>query len=254
MAAEGSPVPGERNVAQFNADVKRFSGYEYTLGRYSTVVATGRQTDELVRVLTGRFPGPLRILDIGCGDGTYTIQLVNRLKISSIVAFDAAEGAITRAKECYERTYPSIEFKVGSIYDSHQVVAPGSFDVAILRGILHHLYEPKRAIASLAQVADAVLFVEPNGFNPILKLIEKCSSYHRKHEEKSYWPPSLNQWFENEGYRLVDRRFFGIVPYFCPTLMAKALKIAEPLAESIPIAKHIYCGTHQALYQKTKRG
>src|SRR5262245_54023390 len=123
MSAQRDLGPRERSVAEFNADVERFSGYEYTLGRYSSVVATGRQTDETVRVLKVHFPGPLRILDFGCGDGTYTIDLLNRLNISSIVAFDAAEAAITRAKERYGRAYPSVEFKVGSIYDTHQVVA-----------------------------------------------------------------------------------------------------------------------------------
>src|SRR5271157_5272081 len=253
MGRKSHPAPNERNVAQFNADVERFSAYEYSLGRYSSVVATQRQTDEMVRMLTARFPGPLRILDIGCGDGTYTIELVKRLSVASATAFDAAEVAVARAKERYGQEYPNFEFRVGSIYASHELVAPATFDVVVLRGLLHHLYEPERAIASLARVADAVLFVEPNGFNPITKMIEKFSSYHRKHEEKSYRPPVLNRWFENEGYGLIDRRFFGVVPYFCPTLMAKALKIVEPYAERIPVARHLCCGTHLALYRKVRR-
>jgi len=96
----------------------------------------------------------------------------------------------------------------------------------------------------------AVLALEPNGYNPVMKVIEKVSIYHREHDEKSYWPPTLNNWFERNGYSVVSQRFFGIVPYFCSTPLARSLKFAEPMFEMAPIVRHLACGTNLILYKK----
>ena len=57
MSNDSRHASSERNVAEFNADVERFSAYEYSLGQYSSVVATERQTDEMVRMLSAHFAG-----------------------------------------------------------------------------------------------------------------------------------------------------------------------------------------------------
>jgi len=84
----------------------------------------------------------------------------------------------------------------------------------------------------------------------MLKVIEKVSTYHRQHDEKSYWPPALNRWFEASGFSVQSQLSFGLVPYFCPTPVAKCLKLAEPVVETLPGIKLRSCGTNLMLYRK----
>jgi ubiquinone/menaquinone biosynthesis C-methylase UbiE len=134
----------------------------------------------------------------------------------------------------------------------HKKFAGNKFDVAVIRGVLHHLYYPEDAIKKISKIADNVLVLEPSGYNPIVKIIEKTSPYHIAHQERSYWPPTLNKWFKNAGYKVLRQKYFGIVPYFCNEKLAKMLKIVEPFFELIPLIK-IYGGTNIILYTKKGR-
>jgi hypothetical protein len=113
-----------------------------------------------------------------------------------------------------------------------------------VRGVLHHLYEPERAISRLSKIAKAIIIVEPNGYNPVLKLIERFSAYHREHEEKSYPPHRLDRWFTKFGGRVVESTYAGLVPFFCPEPLAKVLKVVEPIVERVPVARQLGCAVY----------
>jgi hypothetical protein len=83
----------------------------------------------------------------------------------------------------------------------------------------------------------------------VMKLIEKFSPYHQQHDEKSYPPSSLNRWFRAQGLSVVEQDYFLLVPYFCPTPLAKLLSLAEPTFEALPIVRQICCGSNLVLYQ-----
>lgn len=84
----------------------------------------------------------------------------------------------------------------------------------------------------------------------MMKLIEKCSAYHRQHEEKSYWPPLLNKWFQRNHFDTVDQKYFSIVPYFCPDWLARVLRANETIFEKIPLIHKYYCGSNLVLYRR----
>ncbi|MEZ4901482.1 MAG: hypothetical protein R2822_06830 [Spirosomataceae bacterium] len=58
--------------------------------------------------------------------------------------------------------------------------------------------------------------MEPNGNNPILKLIEKTSKYHIEHEEQSFIEFSLKKWIKNAGGKVTNWSYVGYVPFFFP--------------------------------------
>jgi 2-polyprenyl-3-methyl-5-hydroxy-6-metoxy-1,4-benzoquinol methylase len=237
----------ERNIDAFNTDIDQFGGYVYTaVDRWSTKYATSRQAQAVMDMLARNFPRPARIVDIGCGDGTFTIEMAERLGPSAIRGVEPAAKAVEAARNRIpENLVDTVSFEVGNIYD---FTSEGE-DVAVLRGVLHHLDRPETAIAHLAQQFKAVMILEPNGYNPIMKLIEKTSSYHRQHDEKSYWPGMLNRWFRSQGLSVVEQEYFCLVPYFCPTVIAKLLRLAEPAFEAIPVIRQICCGTNLVLYR-----
>lgn len=228
----------EKNIRQFNKDIEVNVGYLYTATvKLSSRLANQRLSDAVRQItnLSGK-----RIIDVGCGDGTYTIELL-AAQPSYVLGVDPAEAAVNLGRR-KSAAFNNIEFKVSDIYNLASLGV--RFDVAIVRGVLHHLYDIKKAIANLSQIADEVIIIEPNGYNPILKIIEKMSRYHRAHEEKSYFPHQLDQWFIQHGGSVVKSFYCGLVPFFCPDIIARTLKILEPLVERIPILKQLGCAVY----------
>lgn len=223
------------NVQTFNQDVAQKGGYKYTIGAsYSSTVANQRLTAATFARIR---PGVKSVLDLGCGDGAYTGTLAAARPLIRFVGVDAAQDAIAVAR----KRFPGVDFRVG---DAHQLetLPQERFDLAIARGVLHHLAQPQQAIKNLLALADEVLIIEPNGNNPILKVIEVTSPYHREHEEQSFSSRRLKRWCRNSGGEVRELSYVGFVPFFFPTLPAKVIHAAQPLLEKIPLIRQFLSG------------
>jgi 2-polyprenyl-3-methyl-5-hydroxy-6-metoxy-1,4-benzoquinol methylase len=135
----------ERNIEVFSADTATHGGYVYTaIDRWSSRHATGRQTEELVEMLAGNFPRSVHVVDIGCGDGTFTVEIAERFGPAAIRGVDPAGNAVDAARvRIPSRLSGSVSFEVGNIYN----VENKGESVAVVRGVLHHLDRPRAAIA-----------------------------------------------------------------------------------------------------------
>lgn len=228
----------ERNIGAFNQDVARNQGYLYTTAaRLSSRLANSRLTDATLELadLRGR-----KVLDIGCGDGTYTIELADRGQAVAMWGIDPAHEAIQVAIR--RGAGHNVEFAVQGAYSLS--CAEDSFQLAIFRGVLHHLDRPLEALREAFRVAPQLVVLEPNGYNPVLKLLERFSRYHRDHDEKSYLPAKLDKWITAAGGRVVRRKWLGLVPFFCPDWSARVLKSSEALAEAVPLLNRVVCGVY----------
>ena len=227
-----------REEVPFDRDVEALGSYVYTQGtRLSNVMAMARQSRAVNDALD--FSGA-RVIDIGCGDGAATVQLYDDTRPFSIVGVDPAANAIAAASKRVEDR--NIQFSADSAY---QLPYPDqSFDIAHLRGVLHHMDQPDRAVAEAARVARTVLVLEPNGYNPVLKLIEKTSRYHIEHGERSFSPARIDQWLRAEGLEVTHRSYASLVPYFCSDGVANFLKRIEPYVERVPALRALGCGTY----------
>lgn len=235
-----SEQPGSTS-APFDRDARLRGGYVYTTNaRLSSTLANGRLS-RAVREATA-FLGK-SVLDIGCGDGTYTVELYETGGPVSMCAMEYADDALRLAAT--KVAGRKIDLQRASAYALPY--AAGSFDVACLRGVLHHLDDPALAIGEALRVAREVVLIEPNGYNPVLKIIEKLSPYHREHGEKSYAPLVLDRWIDRHGGTVTYRRFAGLVPMFCPDWLAKTTKAIEPLVEALPGARAMTCAVYVAV-------
>jgi SAM-dependent methyltransferase len=229
---------GKDDVEAFAADAASNQGYLYTTNaRISSQLANRRLTDAVLAV--GDFRGR-RVLDLGCGDGTYTHELAEAGQVAAIHGMDPAEEAVKVAKA--KAGAGNVSFGVGSAYTLPY--RDDSFDVAVLRGVLHHMGQPIEAIREGLRVAPTLVVVEPNGYNPALKVLERCSSYHIEHGEKSYAPATLDRWVAGVGGTVRQRLFAGFVPMFCPDWMARVTKLVEPAVEAVPLVRHIGCAVY----------
>jgi ubiquinone/menaquinone biosynthesis C-methylase UbiE len=234
----------EKNVHVFDKDVIDYGGYLTCSDKISTYFARKRLTDLTFNLLN--MEGK-KVIDIGCGDGTCTNILWDIGKPSKLIGIDPAKEAIAVAQR--RKGDREIVFKVMSVYELSSF-KPNSFDIVIMRGALHHLYEPFKAIKNILEIGNTILLNEPNGYNPILKIIEKTSGYHREHEEKSYPPFKLRHWVQMLGGIISNEKYAGLVPTFCPDWMAVILKRIEPVIEHIPGIRNITCGTYSILILK----
>ena len=222
----------------FNRDVAIRGGYSYTTNAsLSSRLANQRLTDVALEIVN--FRGQM-VIDIGCGDGTYTLELYDRGQPAGMHGVEPAQKAIEIARQRIAGR--QIHFGVHSAYELPH--AANSFDVAHLRGVLHHLDRPVDALREAFRVARTLVVIEPNGYNPMLKILERFSRYHIEHNEKSYAPLTLDRWISRLGGAVRVRRWVGLVPFFCPDWMARSLKAIEPVVEQLPLINAIGCAQY----------
>lgn len=228
-------MPVNEKVTVFDQDVLEIGGYVYTTSeQLSSQMATKRTAAIILE--TGSFSGQ-NVLDMGCGDGFFTIKIFDQGKPRSMVGVDAAEKAISAANIHKENR--QINFYVGDAH--HLPWKDNSFNLVLVQSILHHDDFPEDMIREAFRLAPKVLIHEPNGNNLGLKIIEKTSRYHREHGEKSYTTLQLNQWINSAGGTQTYIKYAGFVPMFCPDWIARLTKWFEPFIEAVPLLRNLAC-------------
>jgi ubiquinone/menaquinone biosynthesis C-methylase UbiE len=234
-----------RNISVFNEDVASNEGYLYTTNTsLSSTLATSRS--EQIILEADEFKDK-NVLDMGCGDGHYTMRFWDQGHPKSMVAVDGAAKAIEIANK--KKGNRPIRFEVA---DAHSVPYPdNSFDVVLIQSILHHDDRPFDMIAEGFRLAPRIIIHEPNGNNFGLRIIEKTSRYHIEHNEKSYFTGQIRDWVAKAGGKVVSTRFAGFVPMFCPDWMARAMKFAEPIIETVPLLNGLGCSVQLIVAERT---
>lgn len=92
---------------------------------------------------------PLRVADLGCGDGYLTIEASRWA--SSVIAVDRSEAVLDRARALGQRRRATnVIWRRGEL--EALPVDDASVDVALLSQALHHAADPARAIAEAARI------------------------------------------------------------------------------------------------------
>lgn len=222
----------KKNVTEFNNDIALNGGYQYTTNApYSSLVANCRITEATIALIP---KGTRSIIDIGCGDGTYTAELAAHFPDLEIFGVDPAAEAIARSR----RLIPDATFAVADLLVP-ETLPEREFDVGIIRGVLHHLPDGPLGLVNAARLCRVLIVIEPNGNNPVLKWIEKNSQYHIEHEEQSFTSRELEDWCRSAGYKKIKIDYVGFVPFFFPAPLAKIIHFCQPLLELIsPLKKY----------------
>lgn len=235
-----TPLSTKDNVRRFDEDVRDQGAYAYTGDRLSAQLANARISRSIAESFDFRGAS---VLDLGCGDGAYSVEFA-ALGVRQIVGVDPAAAAIeaARARAQTLGVADTVLFEVGNIYDLADYLVPGRFNCIVIRGVLHHLPDPARALAGLAAFDGTVVVLEPNGNNPVLKLLERLSRYHVEHEERSFSPRAIRSWLTDAGLPVRSCCVLNLVPFFCPDMLSRVLGKATPLIEGIPLLREVACG------------
>jgi SAM-dependent methyltransferase len=113
--------------------------YDRFMGGFSRQLAP--QMADLAGVMEGR-----RVLDVGCGTGALTGELVRRVGAASVSAVDPSADFVAAARA----RYPGVDVRVSSA--EALPFADRSFDATCAQLVVHFMTDPVRGIAEMARV------------------------------------------------------------------------------------------------------
>ena len=125
----------------------------YTHGHHDSVLRSHRTrtVDNSAAYLADRLTPGVRVLDVGCGPGTITVDMAIRVAPGVVTAIDAAAGVIEEAAAlAAERGVTTIEFAVADVYTLPY--PDDSFDVVHAHQVLQHLTDPVAALREMRRV------------------------------------------------------------------------------------------------------
>jgi ubiquinone/menaquinone biosynthesis C-methylase UbiE len=156
----------------------------YTHGHHDSVLRSHRwrtAENSAAHLLAHLRPG-MRLLDVGCGPGTITLDLARRLAPGEVVGLDTAAQVVSEAaRTANQEPTPNVSFVVGDVYALEH--ADASFDVVHAHQVLQHLTDPVAALVEMRRV------LRPNGL-----LAVRDSDYGAF----TWFPldPRLDRWLE----------------------------------------------------------
>jgi len=113
--------------------------YDRFMGRYSLLLSP--QLADLAGVHGGQ-----RVLDVGCGPGALTAELVSRLGPAAVAAVDPSEPFIAAARA----RNPGVDVQQAS---AERLPFPGqAFDAALAQLVVHFMKDPVAGLAEMARV------------------------------------------------------------------------------------------------------
>ncbi|MEP7024244.1 MAG: methyltransferase domain-containing protein [Actinomycetota bacterium] len=95
--------------------------------------------------------GTTRLLDVGCGPGTITLDLARRIPAGHVTGIDAADEALAGARAAASREpQANVRFERGDVCQLS--FADDAFDVVHAHQVLQHLADPVAALAEMRRV------------------------------------------------------------------------------------------------------
>lgn len=161
------------------------------------------QASTLADLLHGdtRYPAGSRVLEVGCGVGAQTVQLVMRSPGIELVAVDISEDSLTQAKARVAAEAPDarVEWHLGDLLDLP--FGDGEIDHLFVCFVLEHLREPAQALAGLMRL------VRPGGSITVIEGDHGSAFFHPRSADAQAVIECLNVLqAEAGGDALIGRR------------------------------------------------
>ena len=113
--------------------------YDRFMGRYSVLLSP--QLADLAVVAAGQ-----QVLDVGCGPGALTAELVDRVGAESVVAIDPSEPFVEAARA----RYPGVDVRLGSA--EQLPFADDTFDTTLAQLVVQFMSDPAAGVGEMARV------------------------------------------------------------------------------------------------------
>lgn len=126
----------------------------YTHGHHESVLRSHRwrNAENSAAYLLAHLRPAMRLLDVGCGPGTITTDLAQRVAPGTVVGLDAAVAVIAEARTLAAEAGPGTElsFAAGDLF--HLPFDDATFDVVHAHQVLQHVGDPVAALVEMRRV------------------------------------------------------------------------------------------------------
>lgn len=188
------------------------SAERYTHGHHESVLRshTWRTVENSAAYLVAELTPGATVLDIGCGPGTITADIANRVAPGRVIGVDAsAEVIAAAAQHAADQGLSNVEFAVGDAYALE--FGDGTFDIVHAHQTLQHVADPVRVLREMARVTKpggvvAARDADYNGmfwFPAIAGLDEWMAVYQAVHRSNGGDPDagrSIRNWALQAGF------------------------------------------------------
>ena len=175
--------------------------YDRFMGRYAVGLAP--QFADLAGVQPGQ-----RVLDVGCGPGALTAELVARLGAENVAAVDPSESFLSALRE----RHPGV---VATRAPAEDLPLPdASFDTALAQLVVHFMKDPVRGLSEMSRVTRpsgvvaACVWDHAGGRSPLTTFWEALHELDGTAEDESHLPGAraghLAELFASAGLRDVE--------------------------------------------------
>jgi SAM-dependent methyltransferase len=175
--------------------------YDRFMGRFSEPLAV--QLADLAGVRPGQ-----RALDVGCGPGALTAQLVQRLGSDAVTAVDPSPTFVAAAAE----RFPEVDVRTGAAEDLP--FPDDSFDVALAQLVVHFMADPVAGLREMARVTRragtvaACVWDHAGGSGPLTAFWQAAHDLNPAARDESQLPGArkggLAALFEQAGLREIE--------------------------------------------------
>lgn len=202
-------------------------------------------------IVASRLAPRARVLELGCGAGSFTLALVRRLPEIELHAVDISPVALEAAKR-RAADHPRVQFHTADILNLPPI---GSFDAVVGNGILHHV-PVERALLSVTQClrpGGKALFFEPNLLNPhvaLEKLFRPIGALMgNTPDEQAFSRYQIVRVLAESGFRAVAAEPIEFVHPKTPQVFLSAAVRVSRFFERVPVVKE-FAGSMQIFAQK----
>jgi ubiquinone/menaquinone biosynthesis C-methylase UbiE len=173
--------------------------YDRFMGRYSALLSA--QMADLAGVERGQ-----RVLDVGCGPGALTAELVARVGPSAVNAVDPSEPFVAAVRA----RHPSVDARVASA--EALPFEDRTFDAALAQLVVHFMKDPVAGLSEMRRVtrADGVVAAcvwdeEQNPTSPFWRAVREVdAAFERQTDRPGTREGQLGQLFARAGLRDVQ--------------------------------------------------
>jgi SAM-dependent methyltransferase len=181
--------------------------YDRFMGRYSVPLAP--RFADFAAVAAGQ-----RVLDVGCGPGALTAELVGRLGADSVSAVDPSEPFVAAAQE----RYPGVSVRRAAAEELP--FRDQAFDAALAQLVVHFMADPVAGLREMARVTRkhgvvaACVWDHAGGHGPLSVFWEAAHELDRDVEDESQLAGAreghLAELFRAAGLREVEESALSV--------------------------------------------
>jgi SAM-dependent methyltransferase len=181
--------------------------YDRFMGRYSVPLAS--EFADFAAVSAGQ-----RVVDVGCGPGALTAELVARLGADAVSAVDPSESFVAAARE----RHPGVEVQRAAA--EQLPFEDGEFDAALAQLVVHFMADPVAGLREMARVTRergvvaACVWDHAGGGGPLSVFWEAAHELDPDVADESQLAGSrqghLTELFEAAGLREVEESVLSI--------------------------------------------